>query len=782
MNDWEIRNALLSTDGNVDEALELVQNLRLGSLFANGKKRGSKGSKRPTTHRKTKIFFGPKEISKLQEWEFFFGDSGLSNYPELKFFEKNGEIDLQEVFANYRVKLTPSKNIQDALLELKQQVDPPLEVPEGLTIKKSKLLGKGTFGAVYKATDGENNIYALKIYNDKIEANMEAQLLTYVNKIGENGKSENEHVISYFGYYREKEITVVYTGNSRSIQTYSFVLSELVSGKPLDDTFIELPLGDKERWDYLGFAIPQIFKGLSFLHKKGVAHRDIKPDNIMIELPGANPKGRVVLIDLGLSCVFDHDKIMERTFQKWSCDDQETGGAAPYTSPAIAKILWNNLVRKTRINATIEQQQENDFYAAALTILECMSGRRLLSSFSIPPGMKVPYTFSENAAFWATIYRVTQLDLQDLNRLTLTFENAITIEKGDIHEYLRFFILRLFTNSSGLLPNKAEAWSAEIVLEKLRKLKGYDSLVYNEDGLKRDEAMPLASGRKEEDEVKKERNKYEWLERLEFKTSGGLSTIYNLPNDVSNRLSSHFQTTKPLLVKEIRNIGGKYVHRGGGQMAQMTSGRVIKYTVEDFKKEVWISTKMGNENIGPEIFDAWYDTEEKEITDIWTQESYTLGTRYYILMEDLSDNWRSWQTAEKEKEEGVFSLENLRTVLGLVKKLLQEHDISHNDLHPGNIFWKKPGFKEVRLIDWGEAEEVTDFQTKRERYEHAIQSILKTTYLESVRRIQTFSFATKRDFIASIRGNEDLEEREDDEENAIEFVSSLENPFNYLEI
>ena len=635
------------------------------------------------------------------------------------------------------------------------------------------MLGKGTFGAVYKATDDENNIYALKIYNDKFEANQEAQLLTYVNKIGENGKSEN--VISYFGYYREKEITVDYMDGSRSTQTYSFVLSELVSGKPLDDTFITFPLGDKERWDYLGFAIPQIFKGLSFLHKKGVAHRDIKPDNIMIELPGANPKGRVVLIDLGLSCVFDDDKIMERTFQKWSCDDKVTGGAAVYTSPAIAKILLNNLVSKTRMNATIEQQQENDFYAAVFTILECMSGTRLYSFLSIPPGMKVPYTFRENQNFWKQIYRMTQLDLQELNRLIFYFRNAITTELDDIYNNLCNFILRLFRNSSGLLPNKAEAWSADVVLEELRKLEGYDSLVYNEDGLKRDEAMPLASGRKEEDEVKDEYNKYEWLKRLEFKTSGGLSTIYNVPNDLSNRLSSIFQTTKPLLVKEIRNIGGTYVHRGEGQIARMTSRRPIEYTVKDFKKEVSISTKMGNENIGPEIFDAWYDTEENEITDIWTRESYTLGTRYYIVMEDLSDNWRSWQTAEKEKEEGVFSLENLRTVLGLVKKLLQEYDISHNDLHLGNIFWEKPGFKEVRLIDWGEAEEVTNLQ-KTEKYEHAIQSILKTTYLDSV-RTQRFSFATKDDFIASIRGNQDLEEREDDEENAIEFVSSLENPF-----
>ena len=81
MNDWEIRNALLSTGGDVEEALELVQNLRLGSLFANGKNQRTKNPKGPTKHQKTKIFFGRKNIRGLPELKYFFGESGLSNYP-----------------------------------------------------------------------------------------------------------------------------------------------------------------------------------------------------------------------------------------------------------------------------------------------------------------------------------------------------------------------------------------------------------------------------------------------------------------------------------------------------------------------------------------------------------------------------------------------------------------------------------------------------------------------------------------------------------------------------
>jgi serine/threonine protein kinase len=68
--------------------------------------------------------------------------------------------------------------------------------------------------------------------------------------------------------------------------------------------FADGSLGSPSRpmmWDEVKQAIAQAARGAHALHEAGIAHRDIKPDNIMVELPG--PQAR--LGDLGLAQVLN---------------------------------------------------------------------------------------------------------------------------------------------------------------------------------------------------------------------------------------------------------------------------------------------------------------------------------------------------------------------------------------------------------------------------------------------------------------------------------------------
>ena len=53
-----------------------------------------------------------------------------------------------------------------------------------------------------------------------------------------------------------------------------------------------------------------MFTGLEYLHRKGIVHRDVKPANLLVEGPEANPNLRIG--DFGASC-FERDLTPEGT-------------------------------------------------------------------------------------------------------------------------------------------------------------------------------------------------------------------------------------------------------------------------------------------------------------------------------------------------------------------------------------------------------------------------------------------------------------------------------------
>lgn len=79
-----------------------------------------------------------------------------------------------------------------------------------------------------------------------------------------------------------------------------YLVMEFVEGKTLREKMSPQGLSGPEVW---GYCKP-ICEGLQYVHQRGVIHRDLKPDNIMV-----TASGRLVIMDFGLAKREDHSML-----------------------------------------------------------------------------------------------------------------------------------------------------------------------------------------------------------------------------------------------------------------------------------------------------------------------------------------------------------------------------------------------------------------------------------------------------------------------------------------
>jgi serine/threonine protein kinase len=166
------------------------------------------------------------------------------------------------------------------------------------TYKIGKVLGKGAFGEVKLATDPNGKKVAIKFMHD-MDADTLLDLKQEVDILKNISTEPNCHpgIVCYHGLFLNTS-----KGGGKGDKEYILIM-DYIEGYDLKK-YNKCQI--KTGWTVDAEDFKRLFiyllEALEFMHSKGVAHRDIKPDNLIFT------KDRIVIVDLGLACYTDKNK------------------------------------------------------------------------------------------------------------------------------------------------------------------------------------------------------------------------------------------------------------------------------------------------------------------------------------------------------------------------------------------------------------------------------------------------------------------------------------------
>jgi serine/threonine protein kinase/uncharacterized protein HemY len=183
------------------------------------------------------------------------------------------------------------------------------------------LEGQGRYGFVYRAYDKQlDTVIAIKVLNKSLSQDEKA-ITAFKKELLLVRQLSHPNIIRVHEYYQDEDV--------------HFLTMDWISGNSLEDAIASKSLTIEQTFK----IIEQLLDGLTFAEKAGVTHKDIKPENIMLD-----EAGRLFIADFGLS-----------VFNKESNTDSVSG--TPYYAPP-------EYLQTGKINST------TDMYAAGVLVFQ----------------------------------------------------------------------------------------------------------------------------------------------------------------------------------------------------------------------------------------------------------------------------------------------------------------------------------------------------------------------------------------------------------------------------